>query len=146
MIAFFEWPHVEPVPEKDHGVPVKGPFAFDHVSIEVVSDDDLWELKDRLAAAGFWVSELVDHGFIHSIYSFDPNRIPIEFSAPVPAVDVRKTPRMRDKSPGAVALEGPDSQEGKWPEPAEVTSSINPFLTRFNNLFNSFSKDIFLFL
>ena len=29
MIAFFEWPHVESIPEKDHGVPVKGPLAFD---------------------------------------------------------------------------------------------------------------------
>jgi catechol 2,3-dioxygenase-like lactoylglutathione lyase family enzyme len=33
MIAFFEWPGVEPVSEKDHGVPVRGPVAFDHVSI-----------------------------------------------------------------------------------------------------------------
>ena len=48
MIAFFEWPEVHKITEKDHGVPVKGPFAFDHVSIEVDSDDDLWELKDKL--------------------------------------------------------------------------------------------------
>ena len=121
MMAFFEWPHVEPIPEKDHGVPVKGPFAFDHVSIEVASDDDLWELKDKLEAAGFWVSEAVDHGFIHSIYSFDPNRIPIEFSAPVPALDVRKTPRMKDTAPGPVALEGPDPRKEKWPEPVQPT-------------------------
>ena len=32
MIAFFEWPEVEKIPLKDHGVPVKGPFAFDHIS------------------------------------------------------------------------------------------------------------------
>jgi catechol 2,3-dioxygenase-like lactoylglutathione lyase family enzyme len=50
MIAFFEWPHAEPIAEKDHGVPVNGPVAFDHVSIAVVCDDDLWELKDRLEA------------------------------------------------------------------------------------------------
>jgi catechol 2,3-dioxygenase-like lactoylglutathione lyase family enzyme len=123
MIAFFEWPEVESIPEKDHGVPVKGPFAFDHVSIEVASDDDLWEVKDRLEAAGFWVSEAVDHGFIHSIYSFDPNRIPIEFSAPTPDLDVRRTPKMRDRSPGAVALEGAEPQKGKWPEVAEPTAS-----------------------
>ena len=47
MIAFFEWPGVEPLPEKDHGFPVKGPFGFDHVSFEVAGDDDLWEIKDR---------------------------------------------------------------------------------------------------
>lgn len=65
MIAFFEWPHVQEIPPKDHGVPVKGPFAFDHVSLEVESDEDLWELKDCLGASGNWVSEVVDHGFIH---------------------------------------------------------------------------------
>jgi len=83
MIAFFEWPDVEKAQEKDHGAPVKGPFVFDHVSFEVESEEDLWTLKDKLEAADFWVSEVINHGFIHSIYSFDPNNIPIEFSAPV---------------------------------------------------------------
>lgn len=121
MIAFFEWPDVDAIPEKDHGVPVKGPFCFDHVSFEVASDDDLWELKDRLEAADFWVSEVIDHGFIHSIYAFDPNNIPIEFSALVPDVDVRKSPKMKDKRPSAVALEGTDPQLAQWPEPSKIT-------------------------
>jgi catechol 2,3-dioxygenase-like lactoylglutathione lyase family enzyme len=115
MIAFFEWPDVEKISEKDHGAPVKGPFVFDHVSFEVESEDDLWELKDKLEAAHIWVSEVIDHGFIHSIYAFDPNNIPIEFSAPVFGVDVRRHPKMRDKSPSAVAREGPESQVGHWP-------------------------------
>jgi hypothetical protein len=115
MIAFFEWPNVDNIPEKDHGVPVKGPFAFDHVSFEVEDEDDLWELKEKLSAAGFWVSEAVNHGFIHSIYSFDPNNIPIEFSVPVPGVDIRKEPKMKDKSPSAVARDGPEPQRGMWP-------------------------------
>ena len=116
MIAFFEWAGVDTIPEKDHGVPVKGPFAFDHVSFALEGEQDLWELKDRLGAAGFWVSEVVNHGFIHSIYSFDPNNIPIEFSAPVAGVDIRKNPKMKDKSPSSVAREGPDPQGGTWPE------------------------------
>ncbi len=121
MIAFFEWPEAAPLPEKDHGVPVKGPVAFDHVSIGVQSDDDLWELKDHLEAAGMWVSEVIDHGFIHSIYSFDPNNIPIEFSAPVVDVDLRQHPKMKDKSPLPEALEGPDAQAGHWPQPHDRT-------------------------
>lgn len=121
MIAFFEWPNVDAIPEKDHGVPVKGPFAFDHVSFEVEREEDLWELKDRLEASEIWVSEVVNHGFIHSIYTFDPNNIPIEFSAPVPGVDIRKHPKMRDKRPTAVALEGPEPQSGHWPERFEPT-------------------------
>jgi catechol 2,3-dioxygenase-like lactoylglutathione lyase family enzyme len=116
MIAFFEWPDVDKAPEKDHGVPVKGPFIFDHVSFEVESDDDLWTLKERLEACHIWVSEVIDHGFIHSIYTFDPNNIPIEFSAPVPDVDIRKHPKFRDKKPTSVALEGSEPQSGHWPE------------------------------
>jgi catechol 2,3-dioxygenase-like lactoylglutathione lyase family enzyme len=77
MISFFEWPDAEPIDEKDHGVPVKGPVAFDHVAIGVPSDEDLWLLKARLEGAGIWVSEVIDHGFIHSIYSFDPNHIQV---------------------------------------------------------------------
>ncbi len=115
MIAFFEWSGAEAIPEKDHGVPVKGPIAFDHVSFGVTSDDDLWDLKDRLEAAEFWVSEVIDHGFIHSIYTFDPNRIPIEFSSPVDGVDLRRQPQMLDRHAGSVALEGPERQPGQWP-------------------------------
>lgn len=121
MIAFFEWPDVEPVPEKDHGYPVKGPLIFDHVSFEVNSGEDLWALKDKLDAAGFWVSEVIDHGFIHSIYSFDPNGIPIEFSWSVQGVDVRKQPRMVDSRPSPVTLEGPEPQAGQWPEVVDPT-------------------------
>ncbi len=116
MIAFFEWPDVEPAELKDHGVPVKGPFCFDHVSFEVADDADLWELKDKFEAADIWVSEVIDHGFIHSIYTFDPNNIAIEFSAPVPGTDIRKHPKMMDKAPTDAALEGPDPRPGHWPE------------------------------
>ena len=121
MIAFFQWPDVEKIPEKDHGVPVKGHFAFDHVSLGVENDDDLWELKDSLEAAGMWVSEVVDHGFIHSIYTFDPNNIPIEFSAPVPEVDIKKHPKMKDKNPSSIALEGDKPQKGHWPSAVKPT-------------------------
>ncbi len=121
MIAFFEWDGVEPALEKEHGAPVKGPAIFDHVSFGVESDDDLWELKDKLEAAGFWASELVNHGFIHSLYAFDPNGIPIEFSACTPDVDLSKTPRMTDREPCPCAMEGPLPQPGKWPPVHEPT-------------------------
>ena len=120
MIAFFEWPKVEPIPEKDHGVPVKGPHAFDHLSIQVSCEDDLFELKDKLEAAGFWVSEPIDHGFIKSIYSFDPNNIPIEFSVVNPEMDITENPGMYDDSPCPLAT-GPDPVAGTWPEPSAPT-------------------------
>ncbi|MCB2227856.1 MAG: VOC family protein [Desulfarculaceae bacterium] len=120
-IAFFEWPGVEPLVEKDHGVPVKGPYGFDHVSLGVTEQDDLWALKDKLEAAGFWASEVIDHGFIHSLYSFDPNGIAIEFSWDVPGMDLREHPIMADHQPIAEALEGPGPQPGKWPPVSQPT-------------------------
>jgi catechol 2,3-dioxygenase-like lactoylglutathione lyase family enzyme len=115
LIAFFEWPGAEAVQQKEHGYPWRGPIIFDHVAFGVPSRDDLWTIKDRLEAAGFWVSEAIDHGFIHSVYAFDPNGIPIEFSWEVPGVDLSGAPRMMDRHPSFFALEGSEPQPGKWP-------------------------------
>ena len=122
MIAFFEWPGVEPLPEKDHGVPVRGPVAFDHISFEVGRQEDLWRLKQRLEGTGQWVSEVIDHGFIHSIYTFDPNQIPIEFSWPVENVDLRAEPCMADKTPSLLAREGSEPRPTRWPSTSDPAS------------------------
>jgi len=121
MIAFFEWPGIEPVEEKEHGRPVRGPFVFDHVSFGVETEGDLWDIKERLAAADVWVSEVIDHGFIHSIYAFDPNGIPIEFSHNVEGVDLRENPVMKDRAPTAAAQEGAGPRSGIWPEASSPT-------------------------
>lgn len=130
LVAFFEWPDVKPMPKKDHGRPVKGSLIFDHVSFGVETDEDLWMLKDRLDAAGFYVSDVIDHGFIHSIYSFDPNGIPIEFSANVLGRDVRKTPSMVDVAPSQVTLEGPEPRLDKWPRVKIPTQNRREQFTR----------------
>jgi catechol 2,3-dioxygenase-like lactoylglutathione lyase family enzyme len=116
LLAFFEWPGVEPLEEKDHGAPVKGSFGFDHVSFGVEDEDSLWELKDKLDAAGFWVSEVVDHGFIHSIYTFDPNNIPVEFSVSVKGPEIRSNPIIADKAPSDITKEGPEPNPNVWPK------------------------------
>lgn len=115
LIAFFEWPGVEPVTKKEHGRPVSGPFIFDHVSFGVETEDDLWALKAKLEAAGFPVSDVIDHGFIHSIYAHDPNGIPIEFSHNVEGIDIRDKPQMRDITPSQITLVGAEPQSGIWP-------------------------------
>lgn len=115
LIAFFEWPSVRPIEEKDHGAPVNGPFAFDHVSFGVETEEDLWDLKDKLDAAGFWVSEVVDHGFILSIYAFDPNNIPVEFSYSTRGAEIRSKPVMGDSAPSEIAQEGADPRCDVWP-------------------------------
>ena len=115
-VSFFEWQGVEPLPDRDHGMPVSGPFAFDHVSIGVADEEALWELKDRLDAADIWVSEVVDHGFIHSIYTFDPNGIPLEFSHAVEGVNPRRTPVFQDRNPSAIMKEGARPRPHFWPD------------------------------
>ncbi len=115
LLAFFEWPGVKAVPPKEHGRPVRGSFIFDHISFGVETEEELWELKDRLQAAGFDVSDMIDHGFIHSIYTFDPNGIPIEFSHNVEGIDIRKKPQMRDQKPSQAAMEGAEPVTNIWP-------------------------------
>jgi catechol 2,3-dioxygenase-like lactoylglutathione lyase family enzyme len=121
LIAFFEWLGVKPVAEKEHGRPVKGPYIFDHVSFGVETEEGLWSLKDRLEAAGFAVSDVIDHGFIRSIYAYDPNGIPIEFSHNVEGVNIRKEPQMRDRAPSEITSQGPEPQSGIWPEATTPT-------------------------
>ena len=121
LIAFFEWPGVEPASHKEHGKPVNGPFIFDHVSFGVETEEDLWELKDNLASAGFHVSDVVNHGFIYSIYTFDPNGIPIEFSHNVAGIDIRKTPQMADSLPSSITREGAEPQDNRWPKGVKRT-------------------------
>ena len=125
LIAFFEWTGVKPVKEKEHGRPVNGPFIFDHVSFSIDTEDELWSLKDKLEAAGFPVSDVIDHGFIHSIYAYDPNGIPIEFSHTVPGVDIRKVPQMRDIAPSKVTMEGALPDPHVWPEVTHPTADID---------------------
>ncbi|XPV76548.1 MAG: VOC family protein [Desulfovibrio sp.] len=121
MVAFFEWDGVEPGPEKDHGAPVKGPFTFDHISFEMQDDDSIWELKDKLDAADVWVSEMIDHGFLKSIYTFDNNNIPLEFSCTVAGCDVREVPQFADRDPLPIGLEGSEPNESRWPVVTEPT-------------------------
>ncbi|HCE46990.1 MAG TPA: VOC family protein [Lentisphaeria bacterium] len=120
-IAFFEWSGIKPVSPKEHGEPVRGPFVFDHVSFGMDSEDELWELKDKLDAAGFNPSDVIDHGFIHSIYAYDPNGMPIEFSCNVRGMDVHAKPTMADISPTPLALEGSKPQPGRWPAVIKAT-------------------------
>jgi catechol 2,3-dioxygenase-like lactoylglutathione lyase family enzyme len=121
LLSFFEWSGAEPVPEKDHGVPQRGPIAFDHVAFELGGDEELFQLRDRLSDAGFWVSEVTDQGYVRSIYTFDPNGVPVEFSVAVEAADLRTVTRFVDRDPGAVALEGEERQSGAWPAPERPT-------------------------
>lgn len=78
-IAFFEWKGGETF-AKPAGVRVKTPLQFDHLSFNVADEHALLDLRARLKAKGCEVTDVVDHGFIHSIYFTDPSGIALEAS------------------------------------------------------------------
>jgi catechol 2,3-dioxygenase-like lactoylglutathione lyase family enzyme len=102
-LAFFEWQGIEMPPPKDSGVRASG-RQFDHVSFNVDSEEALLEMQARIRSHGVPATNVVDHGFIHSIYLEDPNGISLEFS--VWTKDLTKEPLFKDPNPVAALLEG----------------------------------------
>src|SRR5579862_5564052 len=80
-VAFFEYKDapVEPF-AKPAGVPDPRAIQFDHVSFNLPDEDALLELRRRLKEAGSEVTDVVDHGFLRSVYFTDPNGIALEAS------------------------------------------------------------------
>jgi catechol 2,3-dioxygenase-like lactoylglutathione lyase family enzyme len=78
-IAFFEWPDA-PYFEKPAGIPDPVAGQFDHLSFNVPDEEALLALRKRILDAGSEVTDIVDHGFIHSIYFHDNNGIALEAS------------------------------------------------------------------
>jgi catechol 2,3-dioxygenase-like lactoylglutathione lyase family enzyme len=62
------------------GVPDRRKAQFDHLSFNLPDEHALEELQARLKASGSEVTDVVDHGFIRSIYFNDPNGIALEAS------------------------------------------------------------------
>lgn len=119
QVAFFEYAEAKPMELKSHGSPTSLPLGFDHVSFTVASRADLFDLKDRISAAGFEVSDAVDHGIIWSIYFHDPNNIPLEVSWDM--IELVKTPAMDEVAPLEIVAEGSGPQPGIWPEVTNPT-------------------------
>ena len=80
-VAFFEYRNV-PVARfmKPAGVPDPRAIQFDHLSFNLADEHALEELRSRLKEHDCEVTDVVDHGFMHSIYFNDPNGIALEAS------------------------------------------------------------------
>jgi catechol 2,3-dioxygenase-like lactoylglutathione lyase family enzyme len=78
-VAFFEYRNT-PLDTftKPAGVPDPRATQFDHVAFNVADEEALLDLRERLKAAGSEVTDVVDHGFVRSIYFNDPNGIALE--------------------------------------------------------------------
>jgi catechol 2,3-dioxygenase-like lactoylglutathione lyase family enzyme len=78
-IAFFEVKGAETF-AKPAGAPSDRAIQFDHLSFNVPDEHALEMLRKRLLSAGSEVTQVVDHGFIRSIYFTDPHGIALEAS------------------------------------------------------------------
>ena len=78
-IAFFEVKGTETF-AKAAGAPSDRTIQLDHLSFNVPDEHALEMLRKRLLSAGSEVTEVVDHGFIRSVYFTDPNGIALEAS------------------------------------------------------------------
>jgi catechol 2,3-dioxygenase-like lactoylglutathione lyase family enzyme len=96
-VAFFEVKGAETF-AKGAGAPSDRAIQLDHISFDVPDEHALETLRKRLLAAGSEVTEVVDHGFIRSVYFTDPNGIALEASWWV----VDATGRATDYRDGAV--------------------------------------------
>ncbi len=112
---------MQEVYRKLHGRPVSGPIVFDHIAFALDSADAVWTLKDRLEAAGFPCSDMIDHGSFHAVYSFDPNGIPIKFCCDAEELQSCGGVILHDANPPPAALEGSEPQPDKWPEVTNPT-------------------------
>jgi catechol 2,3-dioxygenase-like lactoylglutathione lyase family enzyme len=80
-VAFFEYTGVKhDTFAKPAGTPDPRAVQFDHLSFNLPDEESLHSLRNRLKAAGSEVTDIVDHGFIRSIYFTDPNGIALEAS------------------------------------------------------------------
>lgn len=80
-VAFFEYTgqHLDSY-SKPAGVPYEKAPQFDHLSMNLPDEDALLRLRDRLKSHGCEVTDVVDHGFLRSIYFSDNNGIALEAS------------------------------------------------------------------
>jgi catechol 2,3-dioxygenase-like lactoylglutathione lyase family enzyme len=80
-VAFFEYADAPPASfAKPAGVPDPRASQFDHLALDLPDEAALESLQDRLEAFGCGVTEVIDHGFVRSIYFTDPNGIALEAS------------------------------------------------------------------
>ena len=64
--------------------------GVNHLALKVPSVKDVEIMKARLEANGGNVVGITDHGFVKSIYFFDPNGIRLEFTAETATQDELK--------------------------------------------------------
>jgi catechol 2,3-dioxygenase-like lactoylglutathione lyase family enzyme len=80
-IAFFEAVGLPERPEPTH----PAYLVFDHLALEVGTQAEVDEWRDRLVAHQVDIVGPVNHGIIYSVYFHDPNGIRLEITTPLAA-------------------------------------------------------------
>lgn len=93
FLAFFDLgDNVAPEPSPNT------PAWVNHLALRVDGVNKVQDAKERLTAAGIEVLGITDHGFVQSIYFFDPNGIRLELTAETATEDEAKS--YRDEAHG----------------------------------------------
>lgn len=80
-VAFFEYHDADiETYAKPAGVPFPQASQFDHLSLALPDEEALLALRERLKEHDCEVTDVIDHGFLRSIYFSDPNGIALEAS------------------------------------------------------------------
>ncbi|MBK5287932.1 MAG: VOC family protein [Acidimicrobiia bacterium] len=140
-IAFFEYADAPSEPfSKPAGIPDTRAPQFDHVSFDLVDEEALEDLRKALLDAGSDITDVVDHGFLRSVYFTDPNGIALEASYwitdptghaalsfdderifadpdPVPAVAELQRAGELDRVPATRLVDAPTSRIDDWSAP-----------------------------
>jgi catechol 2,3-dioxygenase-like lactoylglutathione lyase family enzyme len=80
-IAFFEAVGLPQRPEPTH----PAYRVFDHLALEVGTQAEVDEWRDRLVAHQVGIIGPINHGIIYSVYFHDPNGIRLEITTPLAA-------------------------------------------------------------
>jgi len=87
------------------------PKWLQHFAMQVDSMDELLAYRQRLLDAGIDVIGPTDHGFVKSIYFWDPNNLKMELTTPIHGADIlarhkSEARRLLDEYTGASKLTG----------------------------------------
>ncbi len=82
FVAFFDLPDQV---DRKRFKPVNG--FIKHIALKVAGERELAAFRDRLVTAGLQPEGPIDHGFVRSIYTFDPNGIQVEITCPTDGHD-----------------------------------------------------------
>ena len=92
FLAFFDLgDNVAPLPSPNT------PSWVNHLALKLPNVEQVLDAKARLEAAGLDVVGVTDHGFVQSIYFFDPNGIRLELTAETATPEQSR--RYREEAP-----------------------------------------------